>query len=181
MKARIDGAYPHGSRCIVHHTRTVRRIFDCPTQKTALYRTGTRDPHLDFEIANPSGRDFYTISVDGCLYPTSRGPKRCDYAFFWNDTIVFVEFKLGKPVGKRTNISVRMGQALNQLIPTIKRFQQHGIFLEQTKIEAIAFVSRRPIRPLNTISMQAAKDKLKTAFPTLNVKFKVTKSRTIAR
>lgn len=179
MKARIERAYPHGSRCITHHTRTVRRIFDCPIRKMGLYRTGTRDPDLDFEITNPTGREFYTISVDGCLYPTSRGPKRCDYAFFWDDTIALVEFKLGQPVGKRSQVSTRMSQALTQLIPTIRRFQKHGIFLEETKIEAIAFVSRRSIRPLNTISMQAAKDKLKTAFPTLNVKFKVTKSRTI--
>ncbi|MGI4739358.1 MAG: hypothetical protein ACRYG7_29690 [Janthinobacterium lividum] len=181
MKSRIERAYPHGSRCITHHTRTVRRIFDCPTRKVSIYRTGTRDPNLDFEIANPGRRDFYTISVDGCLYPTSRGPKRCDYAFFWNDTIVFVEFKLGMPVGKRSQVSVRMGQALTQLIPTIRRFYRQGVFLESTKIEAVAFVSRRPIRPLNTISMQAAKDKLKTAFPTLKVKFKVTKSRTLPR
>ena len=180
MKARIERAYPHGSRCIVHHTRT-RRVFDCPVRKIALYRTGTRDPDLDFEIANPGSRDFYTINVDGCLYPVSRGPKRCDYAFFWDETIVFVEFKLGMPVGKRINVTVRMDQALKQLIPTIKRFQRHGIFLEATKIEAVAFVSRRPIRPLNTIAMQAAKDKLKTAFPTLTVKFKVTKSRTLPR
>lgn len=74
-----------------------------------------------------------------------------------------------------------MGQALKQLIPTIKRFQRHGIFLADTKIEAIAFVSRRPIRPLNIIAMQAAKDKLKTAFPSLTVKFKVTKSRTLPK
>lgn len=181
MKSRIERAYPHGSRCIIHHTRTVRRIFDCPVRKLTLYRTGTRDPDLDFEIANPSGRDFYTISVDGCLYHASRGPKRCDYAFFWNETIAFVEFKLGMPVGKRSNASARMSQTLLQLIPTIRRFQRHGIFLEETKVEAIAFVSRRPIRPLNTIAMQAAKDKLKTAFPTLNVKFKVTKSRTLPR
>lgn len=181
MKARIERAYPHGSRCIIHHTRTVRRIFDCPERKIALYRTGTRDPDLDFEIVNPGGRDFYTVSVDGCLYPASRGPRRCDYAFFWNETIVFVEFKLGMPVGKRIDVPARMGQALEQLIPTIKRFQRHGIFLEDTRIEAIAFVSRRPIRPLNPIAMQVAKDKLKTAFPNLTIKFKVTKSRTLPK
>ena len=179
MKSRIERAYPDGSRCIVHHTRTVRRIFDCPTQKVALYRTGTRDKHLDFEIANPTGRDFHTIAVDGCLYPTSKSPKRCDYAIFWNESIAFIEFKLGQPVGRTTKVADRIQQALKQLIPTIQRFEQHGIFLDETKIEAIAFVSRRLARPLNTISMQAAKDKLKTAFPTLKVKFKVTKSRTI--
>lgn len=179
MKNRIERAYPHGSRCIVHHTRTVRRIFDCPTQKIALYRTGTRNTDLDFHIANPTGRDFYTLAVDGCLYPTSRAPKRCDYAIFWNESIAFIEFKLGQPVGRTTKVAERIQQALQQLIPTIRRFEQHGIFLDETKIEAIAFVSRRLARPLNTISMQAAKDKLKTAFPTLNVKFKVTKSRTI--
>lgn len=179
MKSRIERAYPHGSRCITHHTRTIRRIFDCPTRRMALYRTGTRDNDLDFEITNPTGRDFYTIPVDGCLYPASKAPKRCDYAFFWNESIAFIEFKLGQPVGRTTKVPNRIQQALNQLIPTIQRFEKHGIFLEETKIEAIAFVSRRLARPLNTISIQAAKDKLKTAFPTLKVKFKVTKSRTI--
>jgi len=179
MKSRILQAYPHGSPCIVHHTRSVRRIFDCPVRKRALYRTGTRDPDLDFEIKNPTGQDFHTINVDGCLYPASRSPKRCDYAVFWNDTIVFIEFKLGMPVGKRANVTDRIHQALGQLIPTIRRFEKHGVFLDATKVEAVAFVSRRSIRPLNTISMQAAKDKLATAFPTLKVKFKVTKSRTI--
>ncbi|PJJ54544.1 hypothetical protein CLV45_2885 [Hymenobacter chitinivorans DSM 11115] len=179
MKSRIEGAYPHGSTCIVHHTRTVRRVFDCPIRKRALYRTGKRDPDLDFEIKNPTGRDFYTISVDGCLYPTSKSPKRCDYAVFWNDTIVFIEFKLGMPVGRTTKVPVRMRQALDQLIPTIRRFERHGIFVANTKIEAVAFVSRHLPRPLNSISMQAAKDRLKTAFPTLNIRFKVTKSRSI--
>ena len=179
MKSRIARAYPHGLPCIVHHTRTVRRIFDCPVRKRALYRTGTRDPDLDFEIRNPSGRDFYTIAVDGCLYPSSRSPKRCDYAVFWDDTIIFIEFKLGMPVGKRANVTDRIHRALGRLIPTLRRFEQRGVFLTTTTVEAVAFVSRRPIRPLNSIAMQAAKDKLKTAFPARNVKFKVTKSRTI--
>ncbi len=179
MKRRIERAYPHGSRCIVHHTRKVRRIFDSSKNRIALYRTGTRDNDLDFEITNPTGRDFYTIAVDGCLYPTSRTPKRCDYAVFWNESIAFIEFKLGQPVGKRTKVAGRIQEALKQLIPTIRRFEKHGIFLDDTKIEAIAFVSRHLTRPHNTISIQVAKDKLKTAFPTLNVKFKVTKSRTI--
>ncbi|TGE21800.1 hypothetical protein E5K00_16165 [Hymenobacter aquaticus] len=98
---------------------------------------------------------------------------------FWNETIVFIEFKLGMPVGRNTKVPARMRQALDQLIPTIRRFERHGVFLADTKIEAVAFVSRHLQRPLNTISMQAAKDRLKTAFPTLNVRFKVTKSRSI--
>jgi|GEM_PF-4372993 len=179
MKGRIERAYPTGARCIVHHTRTVRRVFDCPVRKMVLYRTGTRHKDLDFEIKNPTERDFYTIGVDGCLYPTSKSPRRCDYVVFWNETIVFIEFKLGQPVGRLTKVPDRIRQALDQLIPTITRFNRHGIFLEQTKIEAVAFVSRHLTRPVHTISVQAAKDRLKTAFPTLQVKFKVTKSRTI--
>ena len=181
MKSRIETAYPHSkiSNCITHHTRTSRRIYDCPVRKVCLYRTGTRHADVDFEIINSTGRDFHIVCVDGCLYPTSKTPKRCDCAVFWNDTIVFIEFKLGNPIGKRTQVPSRIKQALKQLVPTIRRFEKHGIFAETTTIEAIAFVSRHLTRPVNLITIQAAKDRLKSAFPTLQIKFKVTKSRSI--
>lgn len=179
MKDRIARAYPHraGAHCIAEHT-TSRRIFDSPAVGKCVCRTGKQDSDLDFEIKNRSGRTYYTLAVDGCLY-LSDGPRRCDCAVFWDDTIVFIEFKLGMPVGKRRKLSERIREAVKQLVPTIERFVQHQIILDTTTVEAVAFVSRHHTRPAHTIAIQNAIDKIRTAIPAVKVRFKVTKSRTV--
>lgn len=123
----------------------------CVRQTAAEY-----DEERHFAIRATGETSVTLVAIDKCLIGQGPNkPKRCDCAFYTNEKIAFVEFKLRPPEREReadARQEKRLEEAAEQLIASIKSFEADG-FITTQAVEAYAHVGFQPIIPAPTATL----------------------------
>jgi len=122
------------SRCLSNNcleeisSRAFEIVDDKPELKLPCRRVSSNG---EFKVKNPHGRLLHFLKIDHCILLSIDPEKRCDFAVFSDNEMIFVELKTIKECSK-TNSKKRRGkrnEAYGQLENTLK------IFLNREKID----------------------------------------------
>lgn len=110
-----------------------------------------------FQVRNPDGRPVHLAAIDKCLIGrVNPAPKRCDCVFFDDRDVCFVEFKLrteSRDEADDYNQETRLAEAGEQLLASIRQFEEDGIIEAQHRVRAYAFVGYGPSFPAPTTTL----------------------------
>ncbi|MBO2012899.1 hypothetical protein [Hymenobacter negativus] len=158
MQRAIEQQYTHcRQRNCVQVCPTGSSHYEDPTNGCVRWAVEAYDEERHFTVHAEERRSVTLIAIDKCLIGQGANkPKRCDCAFYTNDKIAFVEFKLRPPDREReedTRQTKRLEEAAEQLIASIKSFEADG-FITTQGVEAYAHVGFQPIIPAPTTTLQ---------------------------
>jgi hypothetical protein len=158
MRAAIEKQYTHcRQKQCVQACPTGSSYSEDPPNGCVRGIITEYDEERHFAIHVQEGISITLVAIDKCLIGQgSNKPKRCDCAFYTNEKIAFVEFKLRPAEREREADSrqeKRLEEAAEQLIASIKSFEADG-FITTQAVEAYAHVGFQPVIPAPTATLQ---------------------------
>ncbi len=158
MRAAIENKYTHcwQNKC-VQVCPTGSSHYEDPPNGCVRQTTDEYDEERHFAVHAKDDNFVTLVAIDKCLIGQGfNKPKRCDCAFYTEEKIAFIEFKLRPPEREReadTRQEKRLEEAAEQLIASIKSFEADG-FITTQNVEAYAHVGFQPIIPAPTATLQ---------------------------
>ena len=158
MQSAIEKRYTHcQQKGCVQACPTGSSYYEDPPNGWVKQAVDDYDEERHFTVHIDGRHSATFVAIDKCLIGQGpKKPKRCDCAFYTNDKIAFVEFKLRPPEREReadTRQEKRLEEAAEQLIASIKSFEADGFIITQ-EVEAYAHVGFQPIIPAPTTTIQ---------------------------
>ncbi len=158
MQRAIEKRYTHcRQKQCVQACPTGSSHYEDPANGCVRQAVDEYDEERYFTVHVEGRHSAMLVAIDKCLVRQGPNkPKRCDCAFYTNDKIAFVEFKLRPPERERdTDIrqEKRLEEAAEQLLASIKSFEADG-FITTQQVEAYAHVGFQPIIPAPTTTIQ---------------------------
>jgi len=157
MRAAIEKRYTHcrQKQCVLA-CPAGNSYYEDPANGCVRQAAIEYDEERHFTIHANDDNAVTLVAIDKCLIGQGPDkPKRCDCAFYTNEKIAFVEFKLRPPEREReadARQEKRLEEAAEQLIASIKSFEANG-FITTQAVEAYAHVGFQPIIPAPTATL----------------------------
>ncbi len=150
MDNQIETSYPKcvENNCLWHSDLEEIFIKDEEAAKCIQVVDSTT---AHFTIENKKKKSISLLAIDKCIFNDQSGHKKCDFAFYDEDSFVFVEIK---DTSKRK--SSKKKQAKEQLETTLQHFSTNIDFTDY-RLRVIISWRYRPTRPAAKTAMQAAK------------------------
>lgn len=158
-----------GGACLSSHQIRTALIYDHPDLgRCFIRRRGEETSPYDFTVQNSSGRVFYLLAVDKCMFFDEADGTRCDCVVFTEAVSLFIDLKSNRSFSGRQK---GRKKAISQICASIEWFLAEQLLMDLETVEVIVANGTRKRHPRfndNNIDKTA---ELQTLFPNLRIRY----------